>query len=196
MGHGAGAGVETLDLQALVALTAHGWCLALLEQPWRVAGRRIAVAPRLLDEATSTMLATLDREADRLPRPWVLGGRSAGARVACRLAEPAQAQALLLIAFPLQPPPSRGGRVAPSRIHELLLPVRAGIPALVAQGTRDRFGGPDEVVRAVAQENAGDARSSADGPLPVVRSYPGGHGPTEDGAGLVRDVLTFLDALP
>ncbi len=195
LGHGAGAGVESQDLQALTALSERGWCVALLEQPWRVAGRRVAVAPAKLDQAAIDALDAMSADPDPLPRPWVLGGRSAGARVACRLFD--RAQALLLIAFPLQPPRART-RLAPSRIGELLLPVRNGIPVLVMQGARDRFGGPDDIVGALAHADEAPGVPGADGaaPLTIVRPYPGDHGPSRDPAALVDDALVFLNALP
>lgn len=195
LGHGAGAGVESADLQALAQLSEHGWCVALLEQPWRVAGRRIAVAAPKLDEAAGDILDALSSGPDPLPRPWVLGGRSAGARVACRLAD--RAEALLLIAFPLQPPRTRN-RLGPSRIGELLLPVRQGMPILVLQGQRDRFGGPDDIVSALATAGEPCAAPGAAGGLrpTSVRPYPGDHGPSRDPAALVADVLAFVHALP
>lgn len=195
LGHGAGGGVESADLQALAELSQHGWCVVLIEQPWRVAGRRIAVAPAKLDEAASDILDALSGDPHPLPRPWVLGGRSAGARVACRLAD--RAQALVLIAFPLQPPgPRSRGGLAPSRIGELLLPVRRGIPVLVLQGVRDRFGGPEEILSALA--TAGEPTEEHDGAAaPVsVRPYPGDHAPSRDPEPLVADTLAFLNALP
>ncbi len=192
LGHGAGGGVDAPDLQALTALTKQGWVVVLLEQPWRVAGRRIAVAPPKLDEAATTMLAALADELHGLPRPWVLGGRSAGARVAARLS--ALAQALCLIAFPLQPPApqppvTKAGRVrkmAPSRADELLAPLRAGIPTLVIQGERDRFGGPEQIAQVAAPHES----------ALVVRSYPGDHNRNTDICALVSDVADFLAALP
>lgn len=196
MGHGAGGGVESADLHALTALTEHGWTVCLLEQPWRVAGRRIAVAPPKLDEAATDLLRALDTGTGRLPRPWVLGGRSAGARVACRLS--AHAQAVCLIAFPLRPPrkPTRG---APTRIGELMLPLRERLPVLVVQGTRDRFGGPEDLARAIEEEEVVQRRNGdADVCFSALtlRSYPGDHGPTADEPALLRDIRAFLDALP
>lgn len=192
LSHGAGGGVDSPDLQALTALTDRGWVVALLEQPWRVAGRRIAVAPPRLDEAATAMLAALRHEPDVLPQPWVLGGRSAGARVAARLS--AQAQALCLIAFPLQPPPphpplTKTGRLRAtpaSRADELLIPLRAGIPTLVLQGISDRFGGPDQIA---------DIGASFESTL-RVRSYLGDHSQTKNVDAMVGEVASFLAALP
>lgn len=198
LGHGAGAGVESTDLQALTALVGHGWRVALLEQPWRVAGRRLAVAPPKLDQAAHDMLDAVSAGPDPLPRPWVLGGRSAGARVACRLSE--RAQGLLLIAFPLQPPRVRD-RQPPSRVGELQIPIRRGLPVLVLQGERDRFGRAEDMQEALRQVRSasprpGGDRTDGDEAVTTVRSYPGDHGPSRDGAALVEDARRFLDALP
>ncbi|MBA2694766.1 MAG: hypothetical protein H0U62_02710, partial [Actinobacteria bacterium] len=87
-------------------------------------------------------------------------------------------------------PPSRSSRPARSRAPELLEPVRHGIPLLVAQGARDRFGGPDQVLEALAEPAV---------PAPArveVCEMPGDHGPTSDPAALVRAVSAFLDGLP
>lgn len=192
LGHGAGGGVDAADLQALTSLAANGWVVVLLEQPWRVAGRRIAVAPPKLDEAATAMLVALRVDRPSLPRPWVLGGRSAGARVAARLSD--HAQALCLISFPLQPPAphppvTKTGRVRatpPSRAHELVTPLRAGIPTLVLQGTNDRFGGPEDIRQVV---------TPFDGAL-TLRSYPGDHNRNNDVGAAVADVADFLAALP
>lgn len=190
LGHGAGAGVESRDLQALTALCSSGWTVALLEQPWRVAGRRVATPPATLDLATRSMLAHLSVGRWALPRPWVLGGRSAGARVACRLAHQAQAAAVVTLSFPLVPPgrTSRLSGPGPSRSAELREPVRHGIPVLVVQGSRDRFGGPDEVRAALGE--------SADGGPVQVCAVSGDHAPTKDAAALLQAVSAFLDALP
>jgi hypothetical protein len=196
LGHGAGGGVEAADLSALTGMTSGGWLVVLLEQPWRVAGRRLALAPARLDEATTQMLEAVDVLV-AAPRPWVLGGRSAGARVACRLRS--HAQALCLLAFPLTPPPRnrRSAREPVPRTGELLGPVHDGMPTLVMQGHRDRFGGPQDIelaVRRALEREPGEplelARSL------TVRGYPGDHGPTRDLDALQSEVAAFLDALP
>ena len=186
LGHGAGAGVESRDLQALIPLTERGWAVALLEQPWRVAGRRLAPRPATLDLATRSMLAQLGSGRWPLPRPWVLGGRSAGARVACRLAHEVGASAVLTLAFPLVPP-ARSGVTARSRAPELQEPVRHGIPLLVVQGSRDPFGGPARLRAALTGLRGAPAE---------VQEVPGDHGATDDPAALLAAVSTFLDALP
>jgi predicted alpha/beta-hydrolase family hydrolase len=133
LGHGAGGGVDAPDLQALARdLPREGITVLRLEQPWRVAGRRVAPAGKVLDECLVSV-------ADRLrPRtPLILGGRSAGARSACRSAHHLGAAGVLALAFPLHPP----GRPASSRLEEL---TAVRVPVLVVQGERDPFGRPEE----------------------------------------------------
>ncbi|MEV6976670.1 alpha/beta family hydrolase [Kitasatospora sp. NPDC093806] len=134
LGHGAGGGVEARDLVALAAaLPARGVSVALVEQPWRVAGKRLAPAPKTLDAGWTPV-------AERLAGtgvPLVVGGRSAGARVACRTGAATGAAGVLALAFPLHPP----GRPEKSRAGELL---ESGLPTLVVQGGADPFGGPAE----------------------------------------------------
>jgi predicted alpha/beta-hydrolase family hydrolase len=192
LGHGAGGGVETADLAALTSLTDRGWEVVLLEQPWRVAGRRVAVAPSRLDAATAQMLQALPHITEA-PRPWVLGGRSAGARVACRLR--GHAQALCLVAFPLRPP-QRGARTPTPRTEELAAPIREGVPTLVLQGLRDRFGSPEDLVRAVSTAVETGPGAGGAGESLRVHGYPGDHGPSRDLDIVRREVAAFLDALP
>ncbi len=139
LGHGAGGGVDALDLSVLAArLPAAGIAVARFEQPWRLAGRKVATPPPRLDLAwTAALPALLDRFTDATT--VVTGGRSAGARVACRTAvgDPRVA-GIVCCAFPLHPP----GRPDRSRSAELLAPA---VPRLVVQGQRDPFGGPDEI---------------------------------------------------
>lgn len=130
LGHGAGGGIDALDLIASRdAALSLGWRVALVEQPWRVRGRKIAEAPPRLDAAWVDVLAGLQGS------PLVVGGRSAGARVACRTAAIVGADAVLCLAFPLHPP----GRPEKSRLPELQA---VQVPVLVVQGTRDAFGVP------------------------------------------------------
>ncbi|MFI1646371.1 alpha/beta family hydrolase [Streptomyces avidinii] len=132
--HGAGGGIEARDLQALAAaLPARGITVALVEQPWRVAGKKVAAAPRVLDEGWRGLWPALTEPG----LPVVAGGRSAGARVACRTAAELGAAGVLALAFPLHPP----GRPEKSRAGEL---TGAGRPTLVVQGGRDPFGRPEE----------------------------------------------------
>ncbi|WP_435847680.1 alpha/beta hydrolase family protein [Streptomyces fumanus] len=134
LGHGAGGGVEARDLQALArALPAHGVTVALVEQPWRVAGKRLAPAPKTLDAGWRGVWPALTAPGP----PVISGGRSAGARVACRTAAGLGARAVLALSFPLHPP----GRPEKSRAAELL---GTGVPTLVVQGGNDPFGRPGE----------------------------------------------------
>lgn len=131
LGHGAGGGIEAADLVALAeALPLRGITVVRVEQPWRVAGRKVATAPPTLDVAWLAVI-----EALRLVGPVAVGGRSAGARVACRTARQVGAMACVALAFPLHPP----GRPEKSRLGEL---ASVGVPTLVVQGDRDAFGGP------------------------------------------------------
>ncbi|MFJ8432317.1 alpha/beta family hydrolase [Kitasatospora sp. NPDC094019] len=134
LGHGAGGGTEARDLAALAAaLPARGVSVALVEQPWRVAGKKVAPAPRTLDTGWTPVA---ERLAEAGP-PLVAGGRSAGARVACRTGAATGAVGVLALAFPLHPP----GKPERSRAGELL---GTGLPTLVVQGAADPFGGPAE----------------------------------------------------
>lgn len=150
LGHGAGGGIEARDLAALAAaLPPLGCTVALVEQPWRVAGRRVAPAPRTLDTAWRQLWPALRAPA----LPVVAGGRSAGARVACRTAADLGAVAVLALAFPLHPP----GRPERSRAEELAAVGEASLPLLVVQGERDTFGRPEEFPADVAVAPVPDA---------------------------------------
>ncbi|WP_320778927.1 alpha/beta family hydrolase [Streptomyces sp. CRN 30] len=132
--HGAGGGIDARDLMALAAaLPAHGVTVALVEQPWRVAGKKLAPAPKTLDTGWRGLWPALARPG----LPVIAGGRSAGARVACRTATELGARAVLALGFPLHPP----GKPEKSRAEELL---GAGVPTLVVQGGNDPFGRPAE----------------------------------------------------
>lgn len=134
LGHGAGGGIEARDLRALAAaLPAAEVSVALVEQPWRVAGKKVAPAPKTLDAAWSGLWPALCAPG----LPVIAGGRSAGARVACRTGKELGAEAVLALSFPLHPP----GRPEKSRGGEL---TGAGLPTLVVQGGRDPFGRPEE----------------------------------------------------
>ncbi|WP_442818987.1 alpha/beta hydrolase family protein [Streptomyces sp. NBC_01235] len=132
--HGAGGGIEARDLQALAAvLPGHGVSVALVEQPWRVAGKKVATAPKTLDVGWRGIWPAVSGPG----LPVISGGRSAGARVACRTATELGAHAVLALGFPLHPP----GKPEKSRAQELL---GAGVPTLVVQGGNDTFGKPGE----------------------------------------------------
>lgn len=136
LSHGAGNGIETRDLEALAAaLPSEGITVARFEQPWRVAGRPVASAPSTLDVALQAAAAVLEATG-----PLVVGGRSAGARSACRTASALGAAGVLALAFPLHPP-GKGDDPARSRAAELA----TDLPTLVIQGERDPFGAPDEL---------------------------------------------------
>ena len=137
LGHGAGGGIEAPDLVAVTSAAVDlGWTVARVEQPYRTAGRRAPDRAPKLDQAWTEVVAAVRRRS-RLP--LVVGGRSSGARVACRTAAATGAAGVVCLAFPLRPP---GRPDAPSRAGELLA-VR--VPVLVVQGERDPFGGPAEL---------------------------------------------------
>ncbi|MFJ2238686.1 alpha/beta family hydrolase [Streptomyces sp. NPDC087859] len=132
--HGAGGGIEARDLQALArTLPDHGVSVALVEQPWRVAGKKVASPPKTLDAGWRGIWPAVAGPG----LPVISGGRSAGARVACRTAVELGAAAVLALSFPLHPP----GRPEKSRADELL---GSGVPTLVVQGGNDPFGKPEE----------------------------------------------------
>jgi predicted alpha/beta-hydrolase family hydrolase len=157
LGHGAGGGIESADLVAVTSeAAAAGWRVVRVEQPWRVAGKRIAAAPPKLDEGWRAVLDRL-RADDVLVGPLVLGGRSAGARVACRTAAGQGAAGVLALAFPLHPP----GRTGKSRAAEL---TAVAVPLAVIQGETDAFGRPADVAATLV----GQAQAS-------VHAVPGDH---------------------
>lgn len=150
LGHGAGGSVDAPDLTAVRdAALEEGVSVALVEQPYRAAGRRSSPAAKQLDAA---WIAVMERLAKRELKnlPLVAGGRSAGARVACRTASATNAAAVLCLAFPLRPPRRKTATEdPPSRLPEL---EAVTVPTLIVQGERDRFGMPEpgegrEVVR-------------------------------------------------
>ena len=138
LGHGAGGGVTAPDLQATAGCARElGYGTVLVEQPYRVDGRRSPPRASVLDSA---WIAVLDGLAGDVSAPLVVGGRSSGARVACRTAEAVGAGAVLCLAFPLVPPGRRrDGSSASTRIDEL---EAVPVPVLVIQGERDPFGVP------------------------------------------------------
>lgn len=75
LSHGAGGGIEAKDLQALTALVDDGWTYVLVEQPWRVAGKKLAPRPPVLDQAWLPIVAALTSGRWALPRPLIQGGR-------------------------------------------------------------------------------------------------------------------------
>ncbi len=220
LGHGAGGRSWSADLLALTRLTDAGWDVALIEQPWRVAGRKVAAPPPQLDAAWIAVLRSYvegaapvgsapeagpvaaggvgptdrpvptagvgptDRPVPTAgvgPTDWpvptadvlVIGGRSAGARVACRTAARVGADAVLALAFPLHPP----GRPERSRAAEL---TEVGeLPLLVVQGRADPFGAPDEFEGLL-------------GPRGRLVPVPGGHGFSRDCGQVTAAVRSWL----
>lgn len=165
LGHGAGGGVDAADLKVVAStLAAAGVVVARFEQPWRVSGRRIAPVGTQLDAAWCEAM-TAGRGIGVGSLPLLVGGRSAGARVACRTAVALGALGVVALAFPLHPP----GRLDRSRANEL-----PSLPVLVVQGERDAFGDADEI-----RASAGSVRGlravgvpGADHSLRVRRSGP------------------------
>jgi predicted alpha/beta-hydrolase family hydrolase len=136
LGHGAGGGIAAADLQALAAaLPGDGVEVVLIEQPWVVAGKKIAPAPKTLDAGWLPVAEAVRKAARKTP--FLIGGRSAGARVACRTGAGVGAVGVVALAFPLHPP----GKPEKSRAEELL---DTGLPTLVVQGGTDPFGTPAE----------------------------------------------------
>jgi uncharacterized protein len=139
LGHGAGGGVTSRDLvTATEAALAENISVALVEQPYRVAGRRSPPPAHHLDASWTAVIEHLAGSELR-GLPLIVGGRSLGARVACRTAASTGAVAVLCLAFPLQPPRRKTGSAAPSRLPEL---DGLSVPVLVVQGERDPFGMP------------------------------------------------------
>jgi uncharacterized protein len=153
LGHGAGGGVQAKDLVAVAGVARSvRMSVALIEQPYRVAGRRAPAPAHQLDAAWTAVIDHL--LADELHGlPLVVGGRSAGARVACRTAEAVGAIGVLCLAFPLHPPRRSGATPAQSRLPEL---DAVTVPTLVVQGTRDQFGIPPATESRTVVQVAGD----------------------------------------
>jgi predicted alpha/beta-hydrolase family hydrolase len=138
LGHGAAGGVGAPDLQAAAGAALDlGVTVALVEQPYRVAGRRSVAPAGQLDAAWLSVTEQLQTEHELRGLRLIAGGRSSGARVACRTASEARAAAVLCLAFPLEPPRRIGPKK--SRLSELEL---LTVPVLVVQGEGDRFGMP------------------------------------------------------
>ena len=162
LGHGAAGGVTAVDLVAARdAALEEGVSVALVEQPYRVAGRRSPAPARQLDAAWTAVVDDL-RSSELRDLPLIVGGRSLGGRVACRTAEATGVIGVLCLAFPLQPP----GRKVEGRLPEL---EAVKLPTLVVQGERDRFGIPPPGPRRVVVKVAGDHGLKAD-PAAVARA--------------------------
>ena len=170
LGHGAGGGIEAPDLLAArEAALELGFSVARVEQPYRALGRRSPPAAPRLDAAWEVVVASL-RESSG-DGALVVGGRSSGARVACRCAQAVGADGVLCLAFPLIPPSDR-----PSRLPELE-GVPDGVPVLVVQGRNDRFGMPPA------------------GPGRQVEALDGDHGLKKDRARLREAIGDWLAGL-
>jgi uncharacterized protein len=149
LGHGAAGGVNSRDLVAVTGVAnSEGITVALVEQPYRVAGRRAPAPAHQLDAAWIAVVEFL-RAGELHGLPLVTGGRSSGARVACRTAEATGAVGVLCLAFPLQP----ARRSTPSRLPEL---DAVSVPVLVVQGARDPFGVPPAGEHRTVVEVQGD----------------------------------------
>ena len=168
LGHGAGGDVDAPDLTAVHdAAVAAGVRVALITQPYRIAGRRAPAPAGHLDEAWIAVL----REIAPVGLPLICGGRSSGARVACRTAEVVGAVAVVALAFPLHPP----GRPERSRADEL----PAVLPTLVVNGDRDAFGVPSAAgaVEVLVRPGAThDLRKDVAGTAHLVVDWLRGHG--------------------
>jgi predicted alpha/beta-hydrolase family hydrolase len=153
LGHGAAGGVSSRDLVAVTAVArSEGVSVALVEQPYRVAGRRAPAPAHQLDTAwTAVVEHLLAGELSGLP--LVAGGRSLGGRVACRTAEATGAVGVLCLAFPLRPPSRSEAGPRPSRLAEL---DAVTVPTLVVQGERDPFGIPPATARRTVVQVPGD----------------------------------------
>jgi predicted alpha/beta-hydrolase family hydrolase len=171
LGHGAGGGVGSRDLTtAAETALAEGLSVALVEQPYRVAGRRSPAPAGQLDTAWMAVLEEL-RGGPLDGLAVVVGGRSSGARVACRTAMTVGAAGVLCLAFPLVPPGRRSASPPPSRLDEL---DAVTVPTLVVQGVRDPFGMPPP------------------GPLRTVAQVQGDHSLRTDLASIAEAVATWL----
>ena len=164
LGHGAGGGVTARDLVTVTAAAnEESISVALVEQPYRVAGRRTPAPANQLDAAWTAVVEHLTG-ADLRGLPPIVGGRSSGARVACRTAEATGAAGVLCLAFPLQPARRAGAAPAPNRLPEL---DAVTVPTLVVQGTRDPFGMP---------AGRGESNRGADRRRPPAAERPAGSG--------------------
>jgi uncharacterized protein len=149
LGHGAGGGITARDLVAAARVARSvGFSVALVEQPYRVAGRRSPAPAHQLDAAWTAVVEHL-RAGEVRGLPLVTGGRSSGARVACRTADATGSAGVLCLAFPLQP--ARAGSV--SRLPEL---DAVKVPVLIVQGERDQFGMPPSTDLRTVVQVAGD----------------------------------------
>jgi predicted alpha/beta-hydrolase family hydrolase len=168
LGHGAGGGVEAPDLiAAREAALEEGWSVALVEQPYRVAGKRAPAPAGRLDEAWVTVVEHLRANGLAGVR-LVVGGRSLGARVACRTLPETGAAGVLCLAYPLLPP-RRGDKPPESRLPELQA---VKVPVLVVQGESDRFGMPPSGPNRKVVKIRGDHGLKSD-PVAIAKAVRG-----------------------
>jgi predicted alpha/beta-hydrolase family hydrolase len=167
LGHGAGGSIDSPDLRGVTSASLDaGIAVARVRQPYLVAGRRAAAPAAQLDIAWTAAVELL---AGLLRADWpglrvAVGGRSSGARVACRTSGATGAVGILALAFPLHPP----GRPEKSRAPEL----QVDVPLLVLQGARDPFGGPDQFPAGIAVHEVSGADHRLAGPaLPAAVSF-------------------------
>ena len=174
LGHGAGGGVNAPDILAAErAALSLGFTVALIEQPYRVGGRRAPAPAPHLDAAWLHVVEWL-RQRELAGMAIVTGGRSMGARVACRTAAASGAAGVLCLAFPLLPPRRANAKTPPSsRLPEL---DAVAVPVLVVQGRSDRFGTPPQAPERTVVTVAGDHGLKADLPAvgDAVRSWLSG----------------------
>ena len=167
LGHGAGGGVGARDLLKATAVAGErGFTVALVEQPYRVAGRKSPAPAAQLDTAWRAVIAALPFD----DLPLITGGRSSGARVACRTAADTGAAGVLCLAFPLHPP----GRPEKTRLDEL---EAVDVPVLIVQGVSDPFGMPPE------------------GPNRRVATVKGNHSLSGDAAAIGTAIAEWLGAI-
>jgi uncharacterized protein len=188
LGHGAGGGVGALDLELLAkSLPALGTTVMRFEQPWRAAGRAVSAPPPKLDEAWCAALDWLV-EQEWARYPLLVGGRSAGARVACRTASYTNPAAIVCLAFPFHLP----GRPEKSRLSELLAPT---VPRLILQGSKDSFGTAEEIRAAIgkAQGVSVVELPGADHAYRVAKSSP--FSPADLRTTVVAEVSGFIEAV-
>jgi uncharacterized protein len=163
LGHGAAGGVASPDLVAVTEVArSEDVTVVLVEQPYRVAGRRSPAPAHQLDAAWTAVVDQLVSDELR-GLPLLVGGRSLGARVACRTAEATGAVGVLCLAFPLQPPRRSGKAAPPSRLPEL---DAVTVPTLVVQGAGDPFGIPPAGARRTVVQVPGNHSLRTD--LPAV----------------------------
>lgn len=161
LGHGAAGGVDAADLVAVRdAAVSAGFAVARVTQPYRLGGRRPPPAAPALDEAWLAAVAAVRGRFSKA-LPLFVGGRSSGARVACRTARELDAAGVLALAFPLHPPgkpeSSRAGELDPTR------------PTLVINGDRDPFGVPSACGKVLVVVRAGERHDLNKDPVGVAQ---------------------------